>query len=88
MTVYRETIADLRSAILKYKKGIIDLDALKASVWRASSEIVSVEERELRSDLQQAEAELDSLQFTVDDDLLFDETLKVVTRIESFLLDD
>lgn len=88
MTVYRETKADLRSAILKYKKGIIDLDALKASVWRASSEIVSVEERELRSDLQQAEAELDSLQFTVDDDLLFDETLKVVTRIESFLLDD
>ena len=85
MTVYKSTIADLESAISNYRNGVTNLDAFKTSLWKASSEVVSVEEKELRSFLQQAEAELDSLQFTVDDDYLFDATIKVANQIQEFI---
>jgi len=65
----------------------VDLNSLKASVWKAASEIVSSEEKELRIFLQRAEAELDSIQFTVDDEFLYDETLEVVAKIEAYLSD-
>ena len=88
MSIYNSTIDELKSAISDYKEGTVDLNSLKASVWKAASEIVSVEEKELRIFLQKAEAELDSLQFTVDDESLFDETLKVATKIETHLLEN
>lgn len=86
MTLYYQTKIDLLSAIKNYKNGVIDLDAFKCSIWKAASEVVAVEEKEFRLFLQQAEGELDSLQFTIDDNLLFDETVKVANRIESYLL--
>lgn len=85
MSTYLSTLTELKSDISKFKNKTVDLNSLKVSVWKAASEIVSVEEKELRMFLQRAEAELDSLQFTVDEEILFDETLKVVSGIESFL---
>lgn len=85
MIINGEAIADLKAAISNYKVGTADLNALKAAVWSASTKFVAIEQKELRLHLQQLEAELDSLQFTVDDEMLHDEALKVVSRIESLL---
>ena len=87
MSIYISTLSELRVTLAEYKQKNIDLDTLIAAVWQASSEVVLIEEKELRLFLQKSEAELDSLKFTVDDNLLFSETLKVVERMEARLPD-
>jgi len=87
LSIYISTLIELESNLSNYKSKTVDLNSLKASVWKAASEIVSSEEKELRIFLQRAEAELDSIQFTVDDEFLYDETLEVVAKIEAYLSD-
>lgn len=79
--MYPDIRANLQAVIADYKSGLMNLDAFKDSLWKVASQVVSIEHKQLRYLLQQAEAELDSLQFTVDDEVLFQETLKVVDRI-------
>jgi len=83
--VYSETRRNLQLAISNYRSGQIDLDAFKSSVWKAASQVSCIEDKDIRSFLQQAEAELDSLQFTVNEELLFQEALKVADRICDYL---
>lgn len=85
MFTYPLILKNLLYATKLYKGKEISLENYKQDIWSAVSEIVSLEDKDLRTFLQQAEAELDSIQFTVDDDKLFESTLSVVNKIEQRL---
>lgn len=85
MTLYRDVIASLLEDCRRFRSRQKDLDSLKAAIWNAAQRIVALENCELRGMLQQAEAELDSIQFTNDRDAVFGETLKVLKNLETTL---
>jgi hypothetical protein len=82
MTIYRETLQDLKTACSKYRRHLLGIEELKAAVWEAAQTIVAVEELELHKFLQWAEGQLDMVQFTVDQENIFRESLKIVSQIE------
>lgn len=85
MTIYPDIVRSLLEDCGRYRRREWTLDALKSAIWGATEQIISLEDRELRRYLQQTEAELDEMQFTLDSETLFDETLKVVERLEAIL---
>lgn len=82
MSIYKQDVQDLLTATKQYKDKKISLDEYKSAVWQAACSIVHVEEKQFRSFLQNSEGDLDIIQFTVDSNKIFDETLKVVEQIE------
>lgn len=79
---YPDAARALLARCAEYRERSIDLGTFKASVWSAANEFVIPQERETRDYLQQVEGKLDILEFTVDDDKLFDATLELVAGIE------
>jgi hypothetical protein len=86
MSLYPDVIQQLLVSSNRYKHGEITLDSYKSEIWSAVGKIIAIEEKELRAFLQAAEAELDSIQYTTDDNKIFNSTLVVVERIEERLL--
>lgn len=85
MTLYPEIIRSLLEDCRYYRQRQKDLAALKSAIWHAAEQITALEDRELRRKLQQAEGELDSIQFTTDTDKIFPETLKALDALEAIL---
>ena len=82
MALYPKTVQEVLEACESYALGTLGIETLKARVWSASREVVAVEEKELRQLLMRSEAELDSIQFTTDDDKIFARSLgEVVTPL-------
>lgn len=82
---YPEVALRLLACCSEYRNGDDGLEILKAAVWSAAREISIPQERAVRDFLQQAEARLDVLQFTVDADDVREAALVVVTTIEASL---
>ncbi len=79
MTIYREELKRLLTDCEKYKNHLIGTEYLKNSVWQTAQTIISTDEQDLRVFLQQAEGQLDIIQFTCED--IFSESLKIVSDI-------
>lgn len=86
MTLYPEIVRSLLQGCQAYRQRELDLESLKSAIWAASREITAIEDRALRHSLIHMEADLDSTQFTVDSDRVFDETCKLAEALESILI--
>ena len=82
---YPEVARSLLERCAEYRQQVIDLAALKATVWAAANEIVIPQERETHDFLQRAEGRLDMVEFTVDDEQSFPATIEIVREIEERL---
>ena len=82
-TLYPSTMDELLRACEQYRGHSLALDDLKAAIWKAASECLAHEERELRDRLQQVEGELDMIQFTTNEAEIFDRSLEIVDRLEA-----
>lgn len=82
---YPEVALRLLACCSEYRNGDDGLEILKAAVWSAAREISIPRERTVRDFLQQAEARLDIVQFTVDTEDVREAALVVVTTIEARL---
>ena len=82
-TRYAETLSGLLEQIDRFRRAEISLDDLKSALWEAAGVVSSHEERALRETIQQAEGQLDMLQFTVSDTNVHAEALKVVEGLEA-----
>jgi hypothetical protein len=78
MALYPDEICELLGCCEAYTRNEVDLEAMKSRIWKASRVVVALEEKELRQLLMRSEGELDSIQFTTDDDKIFERTLDVV----------
>jgi len=79
MTIYKEILKKLLTDCEKYQSHLIRIEELKNSIWHTSRVIGNVQERKLTDMLQQAEGQLDMIQFTCED--IFKESLKIVSGI-------
>lgn len=86
MTIYPDIIRSLLEDCRRYRQRQENLDALKSAIWNAAEQVTALEDREIRRKLQQAEAELDSIQFTTDSDKVFTKTLKALDALEASLV--
>jgi hypothetical protein len=82
-TAYPSVLDELARACEQYRRRALSLDEFKAAVWKAASEIVAQEERELREHLQRADGELDMIQFTTNEPEIFNRSLEVVDHLEA-----
>ncbi|MCE7888062.1 MAG: hypothetical protein DYH13_11260 [Alphaproteobacteria bacterium PRO2] len=80
--MFSRALKSLMEACALYRDGKISIGDYKARVYEAAQQLTALEDKELRIFLQEKEAELDSMQFTVDEKKLFDMTLPVVNQIE------
>jgi hypothetical protein len=78
MSLYPDEIRDLLGCCEAYIRNEVDLETMKSRIWKASRVVVALEEKELRLLLMRSEGELDSIQFTTDDDKIFERTLDVI----------
>ena len=67
-SIYRKTLHTLLAAFDDYKSGNINLECYQVEILKAEREIVSVEEKELRSLLQNHENQLELIRFTTGDE--------------------
>ena len=72
----------MTEACIQYRTGALDWETLRDEVFQASFTLGAFGERDISKLLAWAEYQLELLQFTMNGDALFDETLKVVSRIE------
>jgi len=79
MTIYQKELKNLLTVCEKYRKKHLGTEELKNSVWQTARTITDTEGEELRNFLQQAEGELDMVQFTCED--VFGESLRIVSEI-------
>lgn len=84
-TNYPQILNEVERACGEYRRKAQTLDELKATLWRAASEVVAHEERSLRDFLQWAEGQLDMIQYTTDDAKLHGQTLEIVERVEEMM---
>ena len=82
---YPEVALRLMASCYEYRNGDDGLEILKVAVWSAAREISIPQERALRDFLQQAEARLDIIQFTLDAEDVREAALVAVTTIEARL---
>jgi hypothetical protein len=82
MSIYPEALQRLKIACDQYRSHNLGIDELKAVVWQAAQTIVAIEERDLRKFLQWAEGQLDMIQFTTDKEVIFRESMKIVSEIQ------
>jgi hypothetical protein len=66
-SIYTETLCRLMAAADNYRAKNINLESYQSEIFKAENEIVSIEERELRSLLLNHENELELIQFTTGD---------------------
>ncbi|MGY0195948.1 hypothetical protein ACWA7J_12845 [Leptothrix sp. BB-4] len=74
-SIYKETINALLVAVDDFKAKSISLEIYQANVFKAENEIVSIEEKSLRSLLQNHENQLELLRFTTGDEKSIQEAL-------------
>ena len=67
-SIYSKTIYTLLAAADDYQSQNISLESYQAEVFNAEKEIVSVEEKKLRSLLQNHENQLELIRFTTGDE--------------------
>jgi len=79
MTLYQNVLKNLSDACEQYRNHCMEITDLKNAVWQAARIITSVQERDLRDVLQQAEGELDMIQFTSEN--VFGDSLRIVSDI-------
>ncbi len=85
MTLYPRAVERLLQNCKDYRAGRISLGLLMRAILNAAEQIAAVEEKQLRRHLEQAEGELDTLEFTTDSSALFDAAVAVVVGIEAEL---
>ena len=84
-TIYPVVLDEVERACREYRRRSLALDELKAGLWKAASEVVAHDERNLRVFLQWAEGQLDMIQFTTDEAYLYGRTLEIVERVEEMI---
>jgi UDP-glucose 6-dehydrogenase len=67
-SIYRDAIGTLLTAIDDYKTESISIETYQANVFKVENEIVSIDEKELRSLLQNHENQLELIRFTTGDE--------------------
>lgn len=82
MSIYHDAVEILRDSCEKYKNHEISLNEIKQIIWKSAQIITAIEERTFRNHLIAAEAELDTIQFTCDEDKVFNATLPIILSIE------
>ena len=82
---YPEVALRLMASCSEYRNEDDGLEILKAAVWSAAREISIPQEGAVRDFLQQSEARLDIIQFTLDAEDVREAALKAVTTIEARL---
>jgi hypothetical protein len=85
MSLYPDTILDLRTSIEAYRPGLIDEYQLQESLSRGAGIIVAIEESELRESLLRAEGQIELLRFTVDPGILRGRVMEVISQMENGL---
>lgn len=85
MALYPDQIRALLTDCETYLHHELGLEPFKTRVWNTAQAVVAYEERDLRKLLMSTEAELDSIQFTTDDDKIFDRTVDVVRNLQDAL---
>ena len=78
-------LADLSSALERYRANTTSLDDLKATILATAERVTEYDRRDLRKLLVEAEGRLDMIQFTTDSDLIHGTTLPVLDEIEDAL---
>ncbi len=81
-TKYPRVFTNLLQVSDAYRSGSAHLADLKAAVWNAVQSIVAVDELETRTILQRLEGELDMIEFTVDENKVFESSLAIVGELE------
>jgi hypothetical protein len=66
-SIYKQALCTLLTAVNDYKSQNISLERYQAEIFKAENEIVSVDEKELRSLLQNHENQLELIQYTTGD---------------------
>jgi len=87
MSQLKEIVTSLLNESQRFRQREIDVEGLKAVLWIAEQQVTGYEDRLIRRMLQQAEGELDSIQFTTDTDGIFSEVVKVLDRLEASLVE-
>ena len=85
MSVYKNIIQNALDACNDYRSKKITLDYLPGLIANAAEQIVLIEEKELREFLFDLAGELNIVQYTIDDDKIYDAALKLVEEIEARL---
>ena len=85
MAIYPQALMLVKTACLDYRSKKIDIEQLQYTLMAAADLIVAREEKQLRGFLENSEGELDLLRFTVDQESLFEKSLKVVREIENYI---
>lgn len=67
LSIYREALHTLLTAVDAFKSESINLESYQLEIFKTENEIVSVDEKELRSLLQNHENQLELIQFTTGD---------------------
>ncbi|MBI1946834.1 MAG: hypothetical protein HYS27_14155 [Deltaproteobacteria bacterium] len=84
-TVYARELTQLVDQIHAFRRRDLSLGELQSALWEASGVVASHEERVLREALRHAEAQLEAIQFTVEEADVFAEALKVADAVEARL---
>jgi hypothetical protein len=66
-SIYKEALCTLLAAVHDYKSQSISLERYQAEIFKTENEIVSIDEKELRSLLQNHENQLELIQYTTGD---------------------
>lgn len=85
MSLYPEVLQRLGNACLQYRERIIGIEEFQTVVRQAEEAVTAFEERDLRRILNRAENELELIRFAVNEARQFEESLKVVSKIEGSL---
>ena len=65
MGIYKDAIRSLVAVCESFLQGECGIDELKAAVWNSASNVIALEERNVRDLLLACDAELDSATFTL-----------------------
>jgi hypothetical protein len=85
MTPYPEALLELKQGCTRYRRKAIREEELQSCLWKAVQTIVAVEEKELRDYLRSAEGRVELLRFTVNQNQVYEEVLKLVEEIEGYI---
>lgn len=83
--IYPDEVERLRVTLEAYRSGDIALDRLQAVLAQSAQHIVAYEERWLREELIRAEAELETVRCTVDEDSVRGAALEIISGLASVL---
>lgn len=84
MGIYKRTIEEIEEAIANFKDKKYDIVNLQSLLLRSSREITAFEERELQDQLIKAEADIESVIYTIGPDE-YDEFCNIIKDVQTVI---